>query len=305
MKIYFSKQTIIFQILSELSAWNGFVCSPELKKKWLSQSGGALRKDEKVALNNFSNALRNGPDDAWVFLLSANKQEKNKKIFDLSYAPIFSAISECEKIIKTRINILLVKYFINEKKQVSQINGIIKNSKSFFTWMEKFTDCSPVKNFSLHIGLSKPSGFEAWAYTDKKIIIFPPKKNQMKLLIKTMIHEYGHLLARNNNKLVTKIQKITGNFAGNKLDILANKIGLPPEVIIEELFFSSLTPEGWVGYSIDKKEWTLSKRATLFEKMRKDFSKSMRLGVQERFRGNISFNSFLEIFQEKLNKVLK
>lgn len=300
MKINSLNRAIRFQILSELSAWNGFVCSPELKKEWTSLSGGPLNKKEKLALRNLSDALRNGPDDAWFFFLCSTTKKIKEKIGAESYTDIISAIKGCEEVLRPRIDIIISKYHQQNIKSKLLFKKLLSKSVKYFKLLEDFTDSQSVKNFSIYIELPKVVGFEAWAFGGSKIIIFPPKNNKYNLLLKTIVHEYGHLLARNNNKLAKSIERIANDASSESLNKLANKVGLPPHIIVEELFFSSIIPEGFMGYLIDKKEWPLSSKASVFEKKRIKFANIMRPFVKQRIENIVTIQEFLLIFEKEL-----
>lgn len=300
MKILSLEHVMRFQVLSELSAWNGFVCSPELKKQWTLLSGGPLNKEEKTVLRNFSDVLRNGPDDAWFFFLSATTKEVKEKAYVESFTDIISAIKGCEEVLKPRIDIIIRKYHRQNIKTLLSFKKLLLKSSKYFKLIEDFTGSKSVKNFSIHIELPKIVGFEAWAFGDSRIIIFPPKKNEYSLLLKTIVHEYGHLLARNNIKLDRYLKRISKIVDSQSLNKLANKIGLLPYVIVEELFFSSLIPDGFIGYLVDKKEWPISSKASLFERKRIKFANIMSQHVKQRIEKAITFQEYLSIFESEL-----
>ena len=91
-KAKIEKFNVRFQILSELSAWNGFVCSSGLKKLWLRKSGGRLNHKESQVLKRFSLALRNGPDEAYNKILFSLDKEISALRKTSKYREIFKSI---------------------------------------------------------------------------------------------------------------------------------------------------------------------------------------------------------------------
>lgn len=62
-KIRIEKFNTRFQILSELSAWNNYFCSPKTKSLWIEQSGGPLSVQESKALGALATILKNSQNN--------------------------------------------------------------------------------------------------------------------------------------------------------------------------------------------------------------------------------------------------
>lgn len=299
---------IHFQILSELSAWNDYVCSKETRHDWLRQSGGELTPAERQALRVFSREMRRGPDEAWGLLLTASRTERETLRKLPQWKSLFSAIDAACGSLSPRFQKLQKKF----QARLKQIEILLKQEQIvFINAAKKFHQFLNIARnpfrLNLTVLLSKPKGYEARAYGKNSIVLISSRVGSWDFMRRTIMHEYGHILFRNNPRLFKKIFLCSKQISQKILRQYSQKTGLSPEGIIEELFLSSLLPEGRLGALLFPKSrpWRLSRRATAFERLRTAIATFMRPAVERRWKKQCSINDYWEEFCIQLQFLLK
>lgn len=160
--------------------------------------------------------------------------------------------------------------------------------------------------------LPKVSGYEAWAGFGDTILLMPPRQNSQKgtretweYVYATLLHEYGHLVARRVDSLQGRLGTIAQSapLATKKvLKRMSRLVGISMTGIVEELFFSTLTPEGKLAelVMLRKNPWKISRRAGKFERMRVQFASWMKDAVQARWQKNISAQEYWRVFTQSV-----
>jgi len=305
-KVKIEKPNIKFQILSELSAWNGFVCSLNLKKLWLLKSGGKLTNKESQILEKFSLALRYGPDEAYNKILFGHNREISALKKNSKYKEIFESIDSAVQILESRIKKIEKLYLPYSKKVEKKILINKKVISKAIVEIHKFLDLKEQsRDFEMLVLLPKIKEYEAWGMYNR-LILLPPLKDSWDNVLRTLIHEYVHIAIFHNSKLRNKIQSAAKPYP-EFFNKISKKIGLPKEVIAEELFVSSLVPEGELARLIfpKMKLWITSSKADILEKTRKQFAKIMKPYVVQRWRGRISVSDYIGCYLKELKNNYK
>ena len=301
-KVYIEKFNIKFQILSQLSSWNGFVCSKDLKDFWLNKTGGKLSSKESAVLRNLSLALRNGPSEIYDKIIFSRDNEIISLRKNPKYKEIFKSLNLASMTLENRI-LKIEKLYLPISKKLGQ--KITKNNKIFSeasSQIFKFLDVrKKPKNIELLILLPKNMGYEAWNYYNRLILI-PPLKDSWDDIVKILFHEYIHIILFNNSKLKNDIQKTLKPYPKIFNKIL-RETGLTKEIIAEEMFVSSLIPEGELSNLLFPKFklWITSSKTDFLEKSRKNVAQAMKPYVVERYQNKITIKDYLI----KLEQILK
>ena len=161
------------------------------------------------------------------------------------------------------------------------------------------------QDFEILILLPKFKSYEAWGMHDK-LILLPPLKDSWDDVLRTLIHEYVHVVMFHNLKLRKSIQSAAKPYP-KLFSRISKKIGLPKEVVAEELFVSSLVPEGELSSLLfpKMKPWFTSSKADILEKTRKRFAKVMKPYVVQRWQKRITISDYISYYSKKLKASYK
>ena len=113
--------------------------------------------------------------------------------------------------------------------------------------------------------------------------------------------------AGNDENDATTLDKPVGNYQKGIGLNKTLKIGLPKEVVAEELFVSSLVPEGELSSLLfpKMKPWFTSSKADILEKTRKRFAKVMKPYVVQRWQKRITISDYISYYSKKLKDSYK
>ncbi|MEW5805324.1 MAG: hypothetical protein AB1721_01145, partial [Patescibacteria group bacterium] len=127
-------------------------------------------------------------------------------------------------------------------------------------------------------------------------------KNSWDNIVKTLIHEYIHIVLFDNQRL-RKIIRATSRPYPKFFNKISWKTGLPKEVIAEEMLVSSLIPEGELSNLLfpKLKPWITSRKADVLEESRKRVAEIMKPYVVERHQNKITIGDYLS----KLKRAVK
>jgi hypothetical protein len=293
LRIIIPEKNIHFSLLSDLSLWNDYVVSKDRYNRWLRLSGGDLNKEEKVVLRKVANALRRAPNTEWTSGIAFTPKKR-------------IAYIEAEKILKQRFD----KIVNSELKSLRRTYNFLKKAEKKIVAAQRIADTFLHSQHRPHIItltllLPRISGYEAWAVGRDRIVLFPPRRVSKEVLA-TLIHEYIHLLFRNNFKLQNRVKNILRGTSEFALRQVQKETGLTAEAVIEELFVPSLVPEGVLakkelGISVSFK---VSTRASQFEKLRFRVAQQLKTTLRASLRNTSLLENYWQHFHRIIEKEL-
>ncbi len=296
-----------FQLLNVLSCWNYYICKERARDYVIKESGKVLTDIEKAALQKFAFEMRRGPGDAWGHLITSNKIERSILAKHPLWNPIFLVIGEALKICKKRIEIIK-----NNRKQQHQENlqffrENVPETQSASVTVREFLNMSQT-TFTAQLCLLLPLeqiSYSAWAYGVDRIILVPPLTDQRDHIRLTLLHEYCHLLFKNDFQYTEKIEAFLGKLSlahKNKFTLWGEECGLNAAAVTEEFFVSSLFPEGLLGKLMfpNGRGLETSYQTSSFEQLRQAVARRMENGIKQRWHKMITIDQYWKVFFDEL-----
>lgn len=224
------------------------------KKRWIKESGGKLKNNEKVSASQFKKALNNfssGYLEA-QFLQFKGKELQSKLSENMGIKNL--------RILNKILNLFLPRFnkiWIQEKNNLENIkqnlNNELKALDKIFIDIKKIsgtnTEDFDRKKIPVHLTISSHNHNDilGWFsimgdHIDLVLEYSHQEKKKTNFLILVLVHELFHLAVRKNQDLKALIEKIS-NQHNKELGKFSKNMS--PAMILEELLISSFVPEGF------------------------------------------------------------